>query len=205
MIGDFNISGQPVVLWSSYFLQKGADVRNLTHRLFVTPIGMCGQGFRRALGRTDTNLREGGRHGYQNTVVFYRLSWTPSWLREEDEEMTPVEQLAQVGMEAPEGRYRRFWHHAAVSVEAFQSEVFLSPSMMGSASVLWSVASYASFAVSLSYGHDVPPVPEDCHLRAVLLGVAVDPDHVDGTMQAFGEKFRRGEEPFLAAKEPWCE
>ena len=181
------ISGQPVCLWSTFFFPQGSEVENRDFRLFTCPLGQFGQGFDRCLTRGETNLMESGSHGHPNEVVFYSLRWTPAWAAEE--ELGPMEQLARTGMDTPELRFSRFWHHSSVSLETNQTQMMAAPGLREHVPLIWHIPQWDRLAVTVHFGSDAPVLPEDCRLRATLLGLAVREHEVDDVKKAIGKRY----------------
>lgn len=190
----WEVSGRPVTFWSTYRFEQGDQANDTQVRLFVTPLGQWGQGFRSGcLGSAETNLREGGSTGLSRPVVFHRLFWTPAW--DGDEDLTPMEQLALTAYDTPDQRYNRFWHHAALSWDTTQMNFPLAPVLAAETPLLLVAEPRDRFSVTLSLGSRAPAVPNGCRLRAVLMGVAVEPSHVEETLADFGALYRKGQHP----------
>ena len=58
---DIEPASNGASFWSSAYFAEGSRLAACQVRLFTTPMGMAGQGFRQALTRSHTNIREGGK------------------------------------------------------------------------------------------------------------------------------------------------
>jgi hypothetical protein len=189
----WEVSGRPVCFWSTYRFEEGANVQNGVFRLFTTCVGQAGQGFLRGTSRAETNLMKAGQTGLSQAVVFHKLRWTPQW--DGDEDLTPMEQLARVGYDSPEAGLNRFWHHAALDWDTIQMRFPLAPVLQAEVPLVTVAKPNDPFSVLLTMGPSAPRVPLGVRLRAVLWGVAVDPQHVQSTLESFGRRYRAGKRP----------
>ena len=195
----WEVSGRPVAFWSTYRFDEGMDMSHMNCRLFSTPLGLVGQGFAGPHSRGETNLKESGRTGLEQAVVFHHASWTPCW--DADEDLGPLELLALTGYDSPEESYNRFWHHGMMAWETVTASFSLGPVLAAETPVVIAVRPHETFSAMVCFGADTPPVPKGCRLRMALMGVAVDEKHLDETLAAFGKCYRSGVRPLTAVED----